>query len=115
MPRLFSAAAFAVALVIAAPVWAQTAEQLNRAELNRLGQPAMAAAVPAPVPIAYPALPAYPFPPSPFPYYPYYHHSYRYYPAIGYWGWDGGWDGGWHGGWRGRWHHRRWHHRHHHD
>jgi hypothetical protein len=36
MTRLLREAAFAAVLVVAAPAWAQTAEDLNRQELNRL-------------------------------------------------------------------------------
>jgi hypothetical protein len=107
-----------VALAVATPVLAQTAEDLNRGEVNRLSAagPAAAPAVAPAVPAALPAAPAaYPYPGYPYPYpyygygypyygygYPYYGYGYPYYPfGVGWgWGWHGGWRGGW-GGWHG--------------
>ena len=78
MSHLSRAAALLLALVIAVPAWAQSAQQLNARELNRLTmqqpagsmQPAAGAApmayAPAAVPQAYPhAAAAYPEPVAP--------------------------------------------------
>jgi hypothetical protein len=120
MRRLMSVAAFAAALTMTAPVWAQTSEQLNQQELSTItpgtapapvGQPGAPAYTGAPAYAGAPA-PAYPYPypyPQPYPYpYPYPYDPYAYYGApagvwVGggcCWG-GGGHDGGWGGGGRG--------------
>jgi hypothetical protein len=120
MKYFLSGAALVAALAAATPVFAQSAEDLNRFEMNRLSTGAPPAApVPAPVaavPQAYPA-PAYPYPypypyPAAYPYYanPYYAYPYPY-PYYGYgygygyypfgvgFGFRGGFrGGGFHGG-----------------
>src|SRR5271168_5243291 len=76
MNHLLKGAALAVAFMVATPVWAQTSEDLNRQELNRLSpattlQPVAPFAAPAvPAPQAYPA-PAYPAAAYPAAAYPY--------------------------------------------
>jgi hypothetical protein len=125
MRSLMSVAAFAAALTMTAPVWAQTSEQLNQQELSTMNgaAPGMPAAMPpvpayagAPAP-AYGAVPAYagaPAPAYPYPYpYPSPYYGYPAYDPYAYYGaplgiyvggccWGGGWHGGWGGG--GGWH-----------
>jgi hypothetical protein len=85
MTTLLPGAAFAAALMIAAPVGAQ----------------------------AYYPYYAYPYPYYGYAY-PYYGYAYPYYRSVSPgWGWGGGWHHGWGGGWHHGWGGGGWHGGHH--